>query len=774
MIKSKLIIRRLLKSKSILLINIAGLSIAFCAVLYLSSYIIQEQSYDKHIPNHEQIYRLLTFWQEGEEIERMPINMSEDYIGIKASVPEVEEVTQVLRQHTSTFKLKDQYFTNKFTFAVNPNFLKVFRFKVIYGAIESALDSPEKIVISQLVAQKLFGKRDPIGETVIMDNRLSVVSAVIENVPDNTHFFFDALRPMTLEEKSYSSFEYLTYILFKANVDYQQAALKCERHYNKELRAGYSNTEIVCSSKAEPIADIHLKTVASWDMKENGNLTLITFLAILSIAILVIALSNYINLIMAQKESYIKQVSVQKILGTCKSSLVKQFFIESLFILTVAFLVAIAIFSTGKDTISNLIGVRFLDTVWHTWHLYMLLACIFIVSVVIACVYPALRISTIKITDLIHSHQMKTKNKAPLLVFQFSLVIFLITGILIVHKQISFIENKPKGYTADNVVNFWRITDKLISSWDEVKAELQNIPHVVAVTGEHAYPGAGGSGQMLSYKNRPAASVNEARVKTGYLEVFGIQLKEGRFFEKDDLDDDNLVVNEATIRTLGITDPIGAKVGFGEQTKTIIGVVKDYHYSSLKERIQPLMLTNWQNTMWTFSFKLDGINNNQTIEQIASVLKRFDKDYQVRWHYFEDELKYQYAEEHALRRIFYLGTSLGLIIALIGLFAYATVLSSRRTKEIGIRKVNGASMFSIVYMLSKSFLSHILIAFTLACPIAWYAMDKWLCDFAYKISLSWWIFALAGVLAIVISLLTISWQSWKTASKNPVEALRYE
>lgn len=228
------------------------------------------------------------------------------------------------------------------------------------------------------------------------------------------------------------------------------------------------------------------------------------------------------------------------------------------------------------------------------------------------------------------------------------------------------------------------------------------------------------------------------------------------------------------MRRLGITNPLEAQVEMWGEQRNIIGVVKDYHYSSLKEQIQPLMLTNRQDAMWTLSVRLDGNNNAKVIDQIGTVLQSFDSDYQIASTYLADELKRDYAQEHALRRIFYLGTTLGLLIALIGLLAYAAVVATRRTKEIGVRKVNGASNGSVVYLLSVNHLKYILTAFIITCPIAYYSMNKWLVNFAYKTDLSWWIFALAGVLTVSVSLLTISWQSWRTANQNPVKALRYE
>ncbi|MCU4156529.1 ABC transporter permease [Carboxylicivirga sp. A043] len=775
MIKFKLILRRLMKSKGILAINLLGLSVAFCTIMYLASYVVQEFSYDTHIKNHERIYRLLSIMQEGESTEIMPINRSEKFMRLKEQVPEVEEVVNVFRMGQNLFQLgEEQYFVRN-TFMANVNFFKVFEFETIYGDLNLALEKPENLVITQSLSEKIFGKENPVGKQIHFDKNLHVISAVIADIPDNTHFACDVVQPMSKGNGDMSSIEYLTYVRFKKGVDYHQAAIKCEEVATQVLTDFLSGMDVVCGSKMEPLADIHLKTIASWDQKENGSLILISFLAILSIAILIIALSNYINLLMAKKETYIKMVSIQKVFGTTRKGLIVQFAIESLLVITMAMIIAVVLFYVVKVDVSEFLNIKYLDTVWYSWPIYAILIGVYLSSVLIACIFPAWQISQINVRDLIHSHNIKTQSKSALLVFQFALVSFLVFGILTVQKQISFIENKPKGFVAENVINCKGNSDESIARWADIKKEILKLPNVVDATASHAYPGGNeGSGQGLSYKQAPAVGVNEVRVKPGYLNVFGIQLKEGRFFTGEAAQNEEILVNETALRKLGIEDAIGTLVDFSGQTVEIIGVVKDYHYSSLKDRIQPTMMTNWSNYVWNFSVKLDGFNNAETINNIYNILKRFDPDYTGNIQYLDDELNRLYYQEHALRRIFYLGTTLGLLIALIGLLAYAAVLSSRRTKEIGIRKVNGANNLSIIQLLSKNYLKHILIAYLIASPIAYYAMREWLNGFAYKTTIGLEIFGLAGTFTIVISIATISWQSWRTATQNPVKALRYE
>lgn len=775
MIELKLILRRLFKSKRILAINILGLSVAFCTVMYLASYVVQEFSYDKHIKNHQRIYRLLSILQEGESIEVLPINRSEKFIDLTGQVPEVEEVVNIVRMGQNLFQLVEEQYFVRSTFMTDKNFFKVFEFDAVYGDLNTALENPESLVITRTISEKIYGKANPVGNQIQFGKKLHVISAVIEDIPDNTHFSCDVIRPMNDEYGQMGSIEYLTYVRFREGVDYKKAAVKCEDVSTAVLSDFLSDMDVECGSKMEPLADIHLKTTASWDQKENGSLILISFLAILSLTILIIALSNYVNLLMAKKETYIKMVSIQKVFGTSRKSLIVQLANESILVISMAMLIAILLFYGIKVDISQYLNIEYLDTVWQSWPIYAILFGVYLISVVIASVFPAIQISRISINDLIHSHKIKTQSKSALLVFQFALVSFLIFGILTVQKQISFIENKPKGFVANNVINCKGNSKGSIARWKEIKKEILTLPNVLNATASHAYPGGNeGSGQGLSYRQAPAVSVNEVRVKPGYLNVFGIELIEGRFFTDEGIKENEIIVNESALRKLGIENAIGTRVDFNGDDVEIIGVVKDYHYSSLKDRIQPIMMTNQSNHVWNFSVKLDGFKNAETITQIYSILKRFDPNYTGNIQYLDDELKGLYYQEHALRRIFYMGTTLGLLIALIGLLAYAAVLSARRTKEIGIRKVNGANNFSIIQLLSRNYLKHIFIAYILACPIAYYVMGQWLNEFAYKTTVGIEIFGLTGALTIVISIATISWQSWRTANQNPVKSLRYE
>ncbi len=778
----KLILRRLNQSKGLALINIFGLMIALCSTIFLAFYIVQELSYDKHIPNHEKIYRLLSIWHEGNKTEILPINLNESILQLKDNIPEVEEVTQIYRGGDSYFKLDDHVIANNPTFQVTPNFLKVFKLKPIYGLIDGALDSPNKIVISKKAAQKVFGNRNPVGKEVVVDEKLFTVSAVIENVPDNTHFYFDVLKPISSNVAQYRGLEFFTYILFKKDSDLPEATKKCEDHVINVLGERFKSYDFIADARLEPIADIHLYTVADFDFKENGNITLIIFLIVLAITILIISITNYINLFSARKENFIKHVSIQKVLGSNLKQSIFLFFNESAIVIVSSFILALFLFLLVKSHIANYIGINFIINLWQTPSVYVLLICTLIFTLLIAGLVPALNLGRICNLSLRHPgrpESYRKHGKKYLLVFQFSLISFMLIGILTIHTQISYIESKPKGFSSENVINYKRITNKLTDKWHTVANELRSIPHVVEVTGSHSYPGTGGSGQGVSYNGSPMFSINEARVQSGYLEVFGLKLAEGRFFNNQNLEKNAVILNQRAVRELSIKNPVGKFLhfdnGYTDDGKVqIIGVVNDYNYHSLKSKIAPLMLTNYRNDIYTISIKTDGSDDQEIIKQTNKILKKFDPNYRIVFTHFDKELSYMYATEHALRRIFYLGTFLGILVALVGLLAFAALMIELRTKEIGIRKVNGAKVSEILAMLNKDFVKWVAIAFVVACPIAYYAMNKWLENFAYKTTLSWWIFALAGVLALGIALLTVSWQSWRAATRNPVEALRYE
>lgn len=343
-----------------------------------------------------------------------------------------------------------------------------------------------------------------------------------------------------------------------------------------------------------------------------------------------------------------------------------------------------------------------------------------------------------------------------------------------VHKQIEYIENKPKNFTADNVINYRNISYQIIQKWDELRNELINIPSVVDATISDSYPGDWeGTGQTISYHGN-IISINEANFKPGYLNVFDIKLIEGRFFDKVGFQEKAIVLNESAVKELGIEDPVGEYLNFGNKQVEIIGVVKDYNYASLKRNISPLMMVNYRNQINTLSLKINSANPQEIIGRINTSIERYDSKYSINYSFLDEQIAQMYVSERTLRRIFYLGNLMGIAIALIGLFAFATLIANQRTKEIGIRKVCGATITELVKMFNWGFLKWVIVAFIIASPLAYFVMNNWLINFAYKTSLSWWIFAIAGLFVLLIALFTISFQSWKIASQNPVESLRYE
>ncbi|MGV8093711.1 MAG: ABC transporter permease [Mangrovibacterium sp.] len=585
------------------------------------------------------------------------------------------------------------------------------------------------------------------------------------------------MKPIPSDTKAYESLEFFTYIRFKENANLDEAIKKCKQRNIEVLTERFDSYDFDKDAILEPVADIHLHTLADFDLKENGNNTLIIFLIILSLTILIIALTNYINLFMAQKEYFARHVGIQKILGSNKIQAICHFFGESSLVVIISFIAALLVLMTVKQWVATYVGINFMDHLWQSPTVYLMLGVLLLFSILIAGLYPAIHIGQIKNLQINRNRNAKSLRgfgRQQLVIFQFALVSCLIIGILSIHKQIKYIENKPKGFSSENVINYKRITYTLMGKWSSLVSELRRIPHVVAVTGSQAYPGSSGTGQGISYEGSPKFSIEEARVQQDYLKVFGIELTEGRFFDKPGLDENAIVLNQTAVKELGIENPVGKSVRFEDENVEIIGVVNDYNYESLKQRIAPLMLTNYSDQIYTLSLKTDGSSPQGIIDKVNTILHQFDPNYRVVYHFFNEELSQMYASEHALRRVFYLGTALGIIVALIGLLAFAALVTQQRTKEVGIRKVNGAKVSEIMSMLNKDFVKWVIIAFVIAAPVAWYAMHRWLGSFAYKTELSWWIFALAGVLALGIALLTVSWQSWKAATRNPVEALRYE
>ena len=607
------------------------------------------------------------------------------------------------------------------------------------------------------------------------------VTGVVKSMPHNSHIQFNFLVPIEWLTDLGAHINgwgerFNTYIELKKGTDSKivdKKILDFIKKHNKE-----SNSEIFLQN----IKKIHLYSSGKYEADDygTGDITYVRILSLIAVFILIIACINFLNLSTAQSARRAKEIGVRKMAGANKRKIVFQFLGESLMIVLVAHVIAMIFVELLLPGFNTLIGKQ-LSVNYQSASLYIGLITVVLFCVLLAGSYPAFYLSSLKPLDVIKGVINKNPGNAGfrriLVIFQFSLSILLIICTLIVETQLKYIQNKNLGFNKDNIGYFMFPTRPSDPKLEALKKELSSNPDILSVTRAWNPFYNEGTRNGFTWAGKKAGDdvlFHGLGADVDYAKTYKLELKEGRFFSSEfSTDNTAIVINEEAVKVLGFKDPIGEKITTPQGSKlNIIGVVKDFHIQSLHYKIGPLIMQLRASNNFYIKMKPDKIIS--TVEFIKKTFKSFNPGLPIDFHFLDDDYDNLYRTEQRMGKIFGYFSFLAIIISCLGLIGLSSFMTEHRTKEIGIRKVNGAKSFEIFFLLSKEYLLWILISIIIACPIAWYAMHKWLQKFAYRINISWWVFALAGVIALLIALITVSWQSYRAASKNPVDALRYE
>jgi putative ABC transport system permease protein len=674
-----------------------------------------------------------------------------------------------------------------------PSLFKIFSFPVIKGDVDKAFSLPNTIILTEKAAKKYFGNENPIGQSLILDgkNPASVV-AVVKDVPSNSHFKFDMLVSIaTIAKQSkdrlnqWGNFGNFTYILLPKGYDANKLQSRMKAFVNRHYTAADKKQGMDYSFFLEPLKDVYM--VSKRGAPESGNLYNVRIFSIIAVFILLIACINFINLTTARATERAKEVGIRKVIGAMKQQLTIQFLSESVIICLISFLFS-ALFSFLLLSLFNqLAGKVISDSIFHNGYLFQL----FLIACVIglcAGLYPALVLSNFKpVTILKGRFSKSTKGillRKGLVVTQFTISIVLIIGTIVVYNQLSFMRNQSLGFQKNQMLTIDFSGDSAIQSrQDIIKNELKKIPNVLGATASGAIPGFGNSVAYSEIQNQAGAmqqmNMNMYDIDYDFIPQFEMKLAAGRIFSKNFGTDTTqaIVINEATAKSLGYRNPadaVGRNYSQWGRTGKIIGVLKDFHFQSLQETVKPLnMRINLRGT-GAFTLKIEAKNVPATISAIQSRWRALAPERPFNYVFVDETFNKQYASEVTFGNLFVNFAVLAIFISCLGLLGLASYSTIQRTREIGIRKVLGASVSGIVNMLSQEFLILVLISSLIAFPIAWFTMHSWLQDFAYRISISWWIFVFAGVLALIIAFTTVSFQAIKAALTNPVKSLRSE
>ncbi|MDP2337855.1 MAG: ABC transporter permease [Bacteroidota bacterium] len=786
----KLAFRSILKNRLNSIINIVGFSLGIAACLFIFLFVKHETSFDTFYPNCDRLYRLVGTFNSKDNTDLSGFTWFPAAPDIKKEIPGIDAYCRVTGENTAKcFAGKHLFEIDKFRFA-DENFFPFFHFKLITGNPETILNSAEKIVLTGQTALKLFGSTDVIGKELMYQHQLFTISGIAANPPANTQISFDALASVKYIEQSDNFWKgwgggitFLSYLQLAENVSPQQVEKALPDLLNRKVNEKWKDSGSSLSIALQNISKVHLADgTIQYDCSSNRNKKSIYIIACISLLILILAIVNYIILYTAQKNTKSKDIGVLKIHGAGKYGLMAQTYAEVLIV---------SAFSSALGILLLALSLPFLNSQLQTTVVIgtnMFPALGFIVLTILLLSAVVTFFSTRKIVSLKPIEVLKNKASINgsgtfenylLVSFQFTIVILLLISGFIVSRQNSFLLNQELGFNKENILTIESDEEFLHQELFDFKQDLQRLAAVRSVSLSSQTVGKGLTQNGYRIEGQQESSmINVVYTDADFLNCFDVHLVEGRNFSlNSSLDKDAILINQQLKKKAGWDDPLNKTINRNGKLK-VIGVVNDFNFASLENSVQPLLIMS--NPGWdgwgysTVNIRFQTSNVQGLISQINQLWKDRFPETPFKVSFLDDVLASNYNSLKAQQRTINFFSLLGTFIAVLGLFGLSVFTTKRRIKEIGIRKVNGATISEVMAMLNRDFVKWVAIAFVIATPIAYYAMNKWLENFAYKTELSWWIFVLAGFLALGIALLTVSWQSWKAATRNPVEALRYE
>jgi len=777
----KLAFRNLQKDKLNSFINIMGLAIGMAAVILISIYVQHELSYDKHNTKHKRVYRLLSIMSDADH-ELVPHEIcfrltDEDFAN---QLPDIEEITQLLEGYYQDVTVGNNTFNRIECLNSDSNIHKVFSFDVMEGNPEQIFTTSNSVVLTQSTALKLFGKTDIVGNTLTMHDRNLMVSAVIKDLPKTSHFDFEILVPFSTfpEMGKYSSIEYQTYVLFKKNVNLENAIQKTKGAYAKILDDAFGEYGEKTDARLQNLCDIHLRSDYHTNLKPKGDINTVRVHILLACLILLIAIINFINIITVQYEGKINQIGVQKALGANRNHLIKTFLGRSLLLAYIALLIGIIIAEISLPHFSNLMSRSLEINYLNNPLLYLGLPVLALLVGILSGLYPAIVISKYSPSLLVKgivSNKGKTNSLSKyLLIVQFSVSIILICCVVISEQQIDYMKHADLGFETKQVIAINNLSSKQKESFDAIKQELLKNPNIINVSASKHFPGYGAAGQMLRVEGMGeeyTKNINEYKIYPDYFKTLGIKFVQGSTFNEGD--SNSIILNEAAVDMLNKDAKLGSYVRFHGKKYEIRGIVKNFHYSSLRDKIDPLMFTPC-NYIHFILFKVRSENMTEIIQEAKEICQQFDPGHKNFHMYVDDRNRNRYKNEERSQSLISYSSILSILLALLGLYTLSLFMVQKRTKEVGIRKVVGASELQITSLLFSNFAKWISIAFVISVPVAWLIMNHWLEQFTYHIEIGILPFVIAGTITFVFALLTVVFQTWRAAIQNPVESLRYE
>jgi len=767
--------RILKKNKPDAFINLVGLSFAMLVVIFTAAYVKNETTFDAYHPNADRIFRLTTsiVSPDGQSTDMALANTSFGYI-LKNECPEIEEIAYVDVGGDYKIKYRENEFDNLNIRKATPSIFRLFSYPTVRGESTGFLHSPKTVILTKSLAEKIFQNSDPLGQRLTIGNDDYEVTGVIDDLPSNTDLKFSALIPSEADgtEELADWGEYYVYLQTTSNstkaLKEKIDTLTHEKYHELLLQMGGFGLK----HHLQALKGIHFDNSLLVDTPK-GNKTLVYVFSVVGILILIIAGINYMNITIARLQQRQKEFAIRKTIGCSKKLIFYQIIAESVLTFLVAALLSLALTLSLLPQFNSLFHQQFQPAT--ILRLLIPLLTLFFVFAIAAGLYPAYKSSK---TDTIAGTGFNFLGKT-LVTFQNVISIVMIAGVFLIWSQVRFMKNHNLGFDQQQLIAVKLGDPAEIPGKNIIRNEFSKLPEVRSL----AFGGGGTNlgvtdnwmKAIMVTKNETGNDLqfvlNQPNVDENYIALFGIQIVEGRNFSLSVPGDreNAVIINETYAKKMGWTEPLGKYV-YEDQPQQVIGVVKDFNFEALNNPVEPLMFQLLKDEPEFLFLKAEPWH----LEIIRNHWKKITADAPFEYSFIDKRMDELYAKNEKEMAVFSLLTLIALVISCLGLYGLTSHFVLTRTKEIGIRKVNGARISEVLIMLNRDFVKWVAIAFVIATPIAYYAMNKWLENFAYKTELSWWIFALAGLLALGIALLTVSFQSWKAATKNPVEALRYE
>lgn len=782
----KISLRNIKKQKAFSFINISGLAIGMACSILILLWVQNELSYDRFHENADNLYRIV---QDGMSVTCAPMA-----VALKAEMPEVINASRYRPIGNRLIKYKDKSFNNDKFSVVDPDFFEMFSFPLIKGEPEKILNDPFSIVLTEETVKKYFGDENPMGKILNIENKFDFkVTGVLKNLPKNSHIQFDVLGRFEFIHdlwgenlSNWRSSSHMTYVRLNSNADTKDL----EKKVNAVVKG---HVEDYNQLFLFPLRDIYMSPWPQWIDVEPGSVTYVYVFSLIAFLVLVIACVNFTNLSTARSINRAKEVGVRKVIGAKKGDLIKQFFTESILLSFISFVIALIIVVLLLPVFNNLSGKQLTISHFYDLNIVLLLIGILIFTGILSGSYPSLLVSSFKPVKVLKSAIFSTCKgrsyiRKVLVIFQFSITVLLIISTAVVFKQLNYIHNQELGYDRENIICL-KSTDALLTQLSAAGQELLRNPDILSVSISSNLPGRyETTSSKITWDGKDTDEFVRFEVlhaDFGFLKTFGLTMVEGSYFSRERISElkDGIIVNESAVKIFGLTNksalgkqlfntPIHTR--FSSRTTRIIGVVKDFHSRSFHHQIAPLIIRFSPYSNDNLSIRIRAGKLQETLNFLSGIWKRFAPDYSFDYQFFDDFLNDLYKTEQRMGELFIYFAVLAVFVSCLGLLGLTAYIAEQRTREIGIRKALGASLFDIINLISREFLLLVLLSNIIAWPAAYFFMKKWLRNFAYHTNPGFEIFICAGLLALFIALITVSFQAVKAALKDPVDSLHYE